>query len=283
MSDQGGRAETSALGFAMEGERVQRAARVLERIGPLLASALRRAVPCLARRQVPVTLAFARTLPMTALAQDLPAPLLTTPLVVSPGGARGALVLDGGASALFLDGALGGNGSNLPVLSNTLSPAQTALVGRVAEGIVGAFDTVLRSRVGIRIQSDAARAEDAATEGALVACALEIGEGPIGRLVLLLPKEALLTREAPGEKPPAEDPRIAALLSDVEVSLVAELARVPMPLHQLAALKVGDTLRLGVGVGSLVSVRTEGRVVLRGKPTSSNGRIAIRVEGRHEP
>ena len=274
--------QRSPIGFAMEGERVRRAASVLESVGPLLASALRRAVPCLARRQVPVVLGYARTTPIAAIARDLPRPLHTTPLVVS-GGARGALVIDGGACSIFLDGALGGNGSDLPVLApSALSSAQDALIGNVAAGILGGFDSVLRTRAGLRLQSDAARAEDAATEGALVACALEIGEGPIGRVILLLPKEALLAHETPGEKEPSADPRIAALLDDVEVPLVAELARVRMNLRDLAALKVGDTLRLDVGVGALVSVRTDGRVVLKGRPTSSNGRIAIRIERGHE-
>jgi flagellar motor switch protein FliM len=50
-----------------------------------------------------------------------------------------------------------------------------------------------------------------------------------------------------------------------------------MTLGQLSSLRVGDTIRLEVPVGGAINVRADGRVVLRGHPTTSAGQIAVRI------
>lgn len=87
-----------------------------------------------------------------------------------------------------------------------------------------------------------------------------------------------------------DNPRIAAVLQDVELQLIVELGRVPLRVGRLASLKVGDTLRLDVPVSGLVSVRADGHELMRGRPTSTGGRIAVKIVPtpttgvtRHEP
>jgi flagellar motor switch protein FliM len=274
------------LRFAVEGERVRRAASALERVAPLLASALKRAMPFLASRGASVALSFARAMPIGDLVQDLARPIHATHLVVTPGGSHGAIILDGGAIAIVLDGVLGGDGSALPPLDAAgLTSPQIALLARVNDSVVRAFSEVLSKKLGLTIQSETPDADAAIAEGAPVACCLEFGSGEhVGKVVLLLAKEALLGDSEAKEKTEraAHDPRVAAVVGGVELEVVAELARVRMTLGRVSSLKAGDTIRLDVPVGGAVNVRVDGRPLLRGHPTTSAGQMAIRVAAGHE-
>ncbi len=272
------------LRFAVEGDRVRRAASTLERISPLLASAVKRAMPFLASRGATVALSFARATPIGDLVAELSRPIHAAHFVSTPGGAHGAVVLDGGAIAMILDGVLGGDGTTPPTLDEAgLTGPQKALLARVLDGVTRAFSDVLAKKLGLTLQATAPDAEAAMTEGAPVACCLELGSGAqVGRVVLLLAKEALLgeadVREDAGH---VSDPRVAAVVGQVELEIVAELARVRMTLGRISTLKVGDTIRLDVPVGAAVNVRVDGHKLLRGHPTTSLGQIAIRVASGH--
>jgi flagellar motor switch protein FliM len=269
------------LGFAVEGARVRRAASSLEQASPHLASALRRAMPFLARSGAQVALCFARAIPAGELLGDLPRPVHATHLLVTPGGARGALILDAGAIAMVLDGVLGGDGSAPPQLEpGGLTAPQVALVSRVVDGVVRSFSEALSRRISIELHTRALDGDDASSEAAPVACTFEITSGSqVGRVVLLLAKEGLLGRSEASRDASTEavDPRVAGVVEQVELDLVAELARMKITLGHLSRLRVGDTVRLDVPVGGAISVCADGRVVLRGHPTTSAGQIAIRI------
>jgi len=273
------------LRFAAEGARVRKAASSLEQASAFLASALKRALPFLSARGETVQLSFARATPVGDLLAEMSRPIHATKLVLDPGGAHGALVLDAGAISTILDGVLGGDGRTPPTLDEAgLSAPQIALVARVVDGIVRSFSEVLSRKFDLTLASVPPDADDAMAEGAPIACCLEItGGAQVGRVVLLLAKEALLTKAESREHPVhADDPRVAAVVESVEVELVAELARTRMPIGTLSRLKVGDTVRLDVPVGGVVDVRIDGRVLLRGRPTTQAGQIAIRLLSRHE-
>ena len=55
-----------------------------------------------------------------------------------------------------------------------------------------------------------------------------------------------------------------------------------MRFGDLIALRVGDTIPLEVSVGSAVCVRADNRLLLMGRPTTSGGRLAVRIESRHD-
>jgi len=276
-----GETRSPLLRFALEGQRVRKAATVLERESPRLVAALRRAVPFLSRRGVPIALSQARAMPMADLLETLVRPVHTTHLVTKPGHAAGALLLDAGAVALFLDGVLGGDGSTLPELNPAgLSGPQAALVGGVASNILRSFSTALQASLGLSLEPPAGNVDHAKVESAPIACVLDIGEAdPPARVALLLAREPLVMESASSDPPPPsiDDPRIVSVLEEVELLVVVELGRVPLKVGSLASLKVGDTLRLDVPVSGLVSVRVDGRELMRGRPTSSGGRIAVKV------
>jgi flagellar motor switch protein FliM len=272
------------LRFALEGERVRRAAQVLERESPRLAGALRRALPFLSRRNVPITLSYARAVPVAELLDGLTRPIHATQLVIAPGGGGGALLMDSGAIGLFLDGVLGGDGASLPELGATLTAPQAALVAGLASGIVRALSDALSTSLGMTLAHRSTEIHDATVESAPIACMLELGsDSVIGRVAVLLAKEPLLAA-CPDLDPPstASDPAVASILEAVELDLVAELGSVRMRLFDVARLQVGDTLRLDAAVGATVSVCAEGRELFRGRPTTSGGRIALKLAFGHE-
>jgi flagellar motor switch protein FliM len=273
------------LRFALEGERVRRAAQVLERESPRLASALRRALPFLGRRNVPITLLYSRAVPIAELLESLSRPIHATQLVITPGGGGGAILFDAGAIGMFLDGVLGGDGSSLPELPPSgLTAAQTALVTGLATGIVRTLSDSLAGSLGMSLACRSTEIHDATVASAPIACVLELGgEGAVGRVAVLLAKEPLLAAcpEADAHTT-AADPRVASVLEGVELDLVAELGSLRLSLRDVARLRVGDTLRLDAAVGATVSVRADGRELFRGLPTTSGGRIALKLASGHE-
>ena len=273
----------SPLRFATEGDAVRRAASVLERESTRLATALRRALPFLARREIPITLAWARAITVSEVVRDLPRPVQATALTVEPGGAPGALVLDAAALGLILDGVLGGDGRALPALSPVgLTAPQSALVSRTIEGVVRAMGDVLSARAGIRIGLAPHRNDEDGGEGTPIVCAFELGpDASAGHVFLVLPKATLAGRagpEAPHEE--SSDPRILRALDGVDIELVVELARASMPFERVLALQVGDTLTLDTQVGSSACVRIDDRAMFNAKPTTVGGRLGVRIEGR---
>jgi flagellar motor switch protein FliM len=198
-----------------------------------------------------------------------------------PGGVHGAVLLDAGAIAMFLDGVLGGHGDDVPVLNpQGLSAPQAALITGLAVGIARAFSDALVGTLGVRFESRAVSADDGLSESTPIACVLEFGsEERIGRVALLLPKEVLLPAADDSDVLPTggADPRVVGVLEGVEIELVAELGRTHLRVADLGALRVGDTLRLDVPVSGTVTVRAREHVLLRGRPTTSGGRIAIEI------
>jgi flagellar motor switch protein FliM len=264
---------------------------VLEKERGRLESALRRAVPFLARRGIPVALGYAKAMPLSAVLQDIEAPIHVTRLAVQPGDGRGAMVFDAGVLALLLDGVLGGDGTSTPKLeSEGLTPPQFAVVQGVVTTILRALGETLSTRLGVRLEPlpGTGPNAEAGGEGVPVACALDLStrEGArIGRVVLLLPKESLLhvTGGAEQGAAPKADPRIVAALDDVELEVIVELTRLRMSLGDVTELRVGDTIPLDVPVDGEVTVRTADRVLMRGRPTTVGGRIAVRtVDAAHD-
>jgi flagellar motor switch protein FliM len=273
---------TGPLRFALEGHGFRRAVSLLEGESPRLATALRRALPFLARREVPITLGWARALPMSDALRDLSRPFHVAPLTVEPGAAPGALVLDTNALRLLLDGVLGGDGRALPALDAVgLTAPQRALVGRTVEGIARAVGEVLSSRVGVTIALASDRPDPNGSDGTSIVCAFMLG-ADLGRILLVLPKNALLgpgpTATAALPPPETYNHHVLRALDGVELELVVELARVPTRLDVVLALKVGDTLPLGVPVSDPVSVRIDEKPMFRGRPTTVAGCIAVRIE-----
>ena len=212
------------LRFALEGERVRKASAVLERESPQLAAALRRAVPSSDGGHPCRSGLCARDADRGA-ARGARAPHPRD----APGHdarerPRRCSCSMGARSRCSSTASSAATGSRSPF---SIPPAstrpQSALITGLAAGIVRAFSEALSPAIGVRLECRAADVDEATAESAPIACVLELGEGEkVGRVILLLPKEVLLV--AAGEtEPPSRagvDPRIIAVLEDVELDLV---------------------------------------------------------------
>ncbi|MEO8875813.1 MAG: FliM/FliN family flagellar motor switch protein [Polyangiaceae bacterium] len=278
-------APNQLLAIAAEGSRVRRACEVLSESAPMLASAVRRAIPFVGKSALPVHVREVEAAPIEATLNALARPWHSTPLAIEPGGSTGLLAFDGKAVAMVLDGLLGGDGkSPTPLTANNLTSTQIALMARVSVGVCAAFSEAL-ARAGLTIAPRSKAAAEAHGETAPITCAIEVGEGEnIGRIVLSIAKDALLARST-GETPKESagpDPRISATVETIEVELVAELGHARMRLADLAALKPGATLRLDSPITGSVDVRAQGHTIFCGRPTAINGQIAVRLDRGHE-
>jgi flagellar motor switch protein FliM len=255
----------------------KRAAETLDRHAPSLVTAMKKAVPFLSRRGVPVEAMPSTPLSVAELEQQLGEPSYVMHAATDPGGVRAAVAFDPRAISFLLCGALGDDGSDPPPLTGRLTTAQTMLMQRTGQAVIAALSNALGAALGLRLQP-LPSGGDGAPEGRSVALWIHLGEdGKSGRIAVLLAKDALLGLVVSATRGSAVDPRAAAALERVELTLIAELGRVRMKLGELAALKVGDMVHLDATLGGTLDVRAEEQVLLKGQPTSSGTHVAIRV------
>lgn len=116
---------------------------------------------------------------------------------------------------------------------------------------------------------------------------VELG-GVSGTIRLLLPLTALrplekqLTKTVVDAGTELEDrwqERIADLLHQAPVEVVAELGRTTMTLRQLLELGVGDLVRLGNDPGSPIRLHVEGVTKYEALPSVHQGNYAVRLAG----
>jgi len=274
--------DTQALvKLGLASDRAKRASKRLEGEARTLETAVKRALPHLVRRKIPVNAGeSAPVLHGEALA-SLERPFHVTALRI--GGHAAALVLDGKAIGHGLDGMLGAGRGEVPTLDPAgLTPAQVALATRVARGLVASFDEAL-ARSGMRVEL-ATEAADAQHGSVLVAATVKIGEGDATGSIVLLVSAAALDVAPDGAPPPSPTPVAAtqAAVADVELEVVAELGRVRVSLARIAALRVGDVMRLPLPVDSMARLHVGGRALFSGKPTVKGSQIAVELS-RHDP
>jgi flagellar motor switch protein FliM len=252
-------------------------ARVAE-VGPKLAAALRRAVPFLSRRRVPVTAEAPRCVPFAELATDgtlvHASAFLVRPIGnTSPGtaGVRGLVLFDEIALGRVLDGVLGGDGS----ASATAPPptsAQGALASRVTGSMLRAFSDVLAGSLALAIETTASKEVEA---GAAVVLPLAIHGG--GKVFVAIPLSTI-TQDEEATEPTRLDSGIAAAMTEVELDVVVELGKVRLPLEAIARLAVGDVIRLSLPLDERARVSAGGATLFHGRPTASGHVVAVAIE-----
>ena len=267
--------------LGLGGDRARRACERLSKEQRALEAAVRRSLPYLARRKIPVSAEAARTALRTEVMEAIARPFYVSPLCVG-GGARatGALAIDAKAVAHGLDGMLGSGRGGLPELDPAgLTGPQIALAARLARSLVAAFDEVLRPLgAPLAIAEEAPGGQGGAV---LVACAVRIGEGDTaGTIVLLVPAGAIETNEVAEAAPPEAGPATQAAVAEVELEVVAELGRVRLMLTRIASLRVGDVLRLPLSVDAPARLHVGGHGLFLGTPTTRGSQIAIEIS-RH--
>ncbi len=275
----------SMLGDAVEGGAQRRVLDAMDERGAEIALAMKRAVPFLMRRSVPLEPEPAKIAVARAIQDELEGPVFGVPLATDPGGSRGLLLFDRGAVAFLLDGALGGvpvdeaNELEEEGPPKQLTSPQRAVMSRLSEGLLRAVSDALAS-LGVRLRRLPA-SSGTPPEGQFAALTFLLGEGTPRKVVVAVARDALqnagLGLFSDGKQKDMNASRVPAVLQEVELELVVELGRVRRKLSEVDALKVGDTIRLGVPVRSPVTVQVQGHPILRGRPTTAGTQLAVAI------
>jgi flagellar motor switch protein FliM len=257
---------------AVAGSRGRAACARLLGAGADLATALRKAIPFLARRRIGVTAELPACASFAELQVDLTI-VHTAPFSIGPPPLHGLVMVDEAAMARILDGVLGGDGAPSVGLC-ALTSAQTALANRVSAALVRSFGDVLASKFALAVEP-APGVEVKTGTAVLTTLTLEGG----GRILIAIPL-AVIGPESAGEEPDVMNPQIAAALGEVELDIVAELGTLRLSLATIANLQVGDVLRLPLALDERVRVRAGGSTIFRGRPTAQGDIVAIALDRR---
>ncbi len=250
--------------LAIAGERGRAAIARLSTLDAALASALRRALPFLARKRVPITVEKPRCI----LFEDLQKGGHTRIFATEPAGVAGALAVDEVALARIFEGVLGA-GSNAP--RGGFTPAQNALASRLSEAMVRAL-SLATAKIGAVLD---AKATPPPPTGPAVVATLVIDGG--GSIKVALPIAAIAQADGASPAPAASD-GIARAMLDVELDVVAELGKIKLSITALADLKVGDVVRLTLPLDERARISAGGITLFRGRPTTNGELVAIEIE-----
>jgi flagellar motor switch protein FliM len=249
-------------------------------------SAVRRAVPILMRKGVSLDPEPARLCKASELTAGVTQPLYHIPMATDPGGSRAFMVFDAGAIAYLLEAALGGDLDDDALGPVTeMTSAQKAAMARVTDPIARLVSDAMFG-LGIRLRKLPGES-GLPKEGEFAVVTLAIGGNKDRRVMIGVTRDALASLAGgvfPTGKRNDAASKMPAILSGVELDLVAELGRVRRRLSQIDVLRVGDVLRLDTPVRSPVFVRIQGRPILRVRPTTSGTQLAVHVlEKLEEP
>ncbi len=257
------------------GDASRAAATVLDEEAGAISRAVRRALPFVAKRGLPVT-----TSPFSVGTASETLAALAPPTYVlvlkCASGARALLAFDGRALGLMLDGVLGGDGRAVPELrADGLTPPQGALAARMADAVGAAVAERLNTRFGLALRPDPGDHSGGVASAAFLIAHVEIGGETKGTMVLALPRTLSVTRRTEFR---SNDPAVAAVLSKVDIEMSVELGTMTVSLARIASLKPGDTLLSDIATSNDVVVRADGISLFEGRPTNVGGRFAVRIE-----
>jgi flagellar motor switch/type III secretory pathway protein FliN len=282
MSDD--RLPKALLGEAVENGAQKRVLSSLDDRAAPIAAAIRRAVPIFIRRGIEIAHEPTKVGRARDLFDELRGPVYHIPLVTDPGGSRAMLCIEGAATSFLLDAALGALiDENSEVEPPTqLTGPQSAVLHRLADGLVSVISDVV-SGAGLRLKRlPPAPIPD--NDGELAALTFLLANREDRRIVLAVSRDAIATAGGGTFQPPtkkaASDQRVARILSQVELELVVELGRVRRKLSVIDGFRVGDVLRLDAPARDPLSVRVQGKPILRAQPTVSGTQLAVQVVER---
>jgi len=275
----------SMLGEAVRRGGQSRALGALDERASDLAGALRRSVPVLLRRGVPIQPAPARMARIAELMAEIPGPVFEVPLVTDPGGSRALLCFSGPATSYLVDAALGGTGEPDPSQpeQRDISSPQRAVAARMAGEMVGAISDVLAG-LGLRLRR-IPTGPDAPFGGELVVVTFQIGDAPNRQMVLAMSRDVVQASTvgvATAGRSSDVASRVAGVLAQVEVEISVELGRIRRSLQALERLRIDDVLRLDTPIRSPLVMRCEDRPVFLALPTTAGTQLAVTVLDRIE-
>ncbi len=183
---------------------------------------------------------------------------------------------------MCIEGALGGKRLT-PRDRAGLSVAERSLMTKVLGDLANELTTTFGGALGRPLSSELPRPDALRGHQKLYVARYPVeGDGVEASFTITASRDVLHKENAEAEiaEPAHLNPAMAGLLSDVEVSIVAELGRVKVGLTSLLSLQVGDVLRLTAATDDPVSVRVAGREKFGAVPVISRGQVSVEVQSR---
>lgn len=222
-------------------------------------------------------------------------PALVAILALGPGHGQAILILEPGLIDSLLAAALGDRKVSVedapPADRRELTSVERAVLKRLltvfTDGMEKAWAQVLPFKPEvIRFESDPRLAHIAPANEAAILSGFEISGTFSGRLQLALPYSVV----EPARKLLVASPRMGAMadarfaanfakeLEHVTVECRAVLGHAEVPVQRILELEKGDVLTLDTSESSALGIFVEGRLKLAGRPTVSQGALALVVE-----
>ena len=204
----------------------------------------------------------------------------------------GLLAIGPDFATLALDTLLGGNSAEGRPLTRPFSQIESVILSRIADSLLNQAEAAFCTVTPVafrrdRIESDPRLVSIAQPGETVVSIALRISlDGRAALVLLALPLSTLepartaLRSGFMGTKPGLEDHWATHFATEVWQSSVETetvLHETKLPLRQVLALAIGDTLMFDMRPGDLVEVRCGGLPITRGHIGRVEGRIAVQV------
>ncbi len=271
------------LGAATAGGAQRRVLAALDERKEEILSALRRAVPFLIRKSVPMRLEPARLTTSRELKESAGDPSFVVPLATDPGGSRALIAFDAAAIGFILTGVLGGHLDDAEPAGD-LTPSQRAVLGTIADQLVRRLSEAFGAAgFGLRRLPPSASVP---SDAQLAAVTIVIGDREERRVTLAIAREALqmvTSGQLPTTRSASDSARVPSILGQAEIELVCELGRLRRRVADVESLRVGDTLRLDTLVEAALVLHVQRHPVLFGHPTTQGNRIALTVSNAAQP
>ncbi|MFZ5746641.1 MAG: flagellar motor switch protein FliM [Pseudomonadota bacterium] len=209
----------------------------------------------------------------------------------------GLIAVDSGLIYAVVDALLGGRGGNPPMLidGRAFTTIETGLVSRMLQLFVRdfaeAFEPIEAVDMALeRIESNPRFAAIAGSSNICATATYRVDmDGRGGELTVVLPyatlepvREKLLQRFM-GEKSGRDSIWEAHMASEIRKTMVSVnvvLGEKPMPLAQLRALEVGQTIQLDKGPDDALDIECGGVTLAQSQIGQRNGRVAVRLNDK---
>jgi flagellar motor switch protein FliM len=251
--------------IARAGAQIQGARKALEHQAPRFVSALRKALPFLGRPGHRISVRAVSAGSPAAACEGLTAPYFMRRFTMEPSGERGLVLLDAKATALLVDGVLGGTGAQLIGEGfSKITPARKTLLNRAIGGFLSLCSEITHDGMGSTVATDSQDADDAEAglDAAMLLVVLEVaGPSTTGTLLVALPQLRKDDRTAPPPAMPAQEDRMARALEGAPLEVTLELGRSRHSLQAVSELKVGSLLLFEAKASDGVVVRCGAHVL----------------------
>ena len=258
-----------------------------------LAGRLQMALAGLVRDYVEITAAEHCEVRWSGLVASLPSPCAVFTFEAPPLKGIGLLRMDPALAFALVDRLFGGKGESKD-LGRELTPIEQRVVGRFADTVLAEVESVWKPAFDLRISrigfaSSPDLIETSGIDESVIEVGFKLETGQLsGDFTIVYPLHtfepaiAALAgkRKAEARQPVAVDP--TAMVKTVMLPVTARLTPTMVDIKHLVDLSIGDVLLLDNRVSDDVEVLVGKKPVMKGRPGSRGGRLAVKITGFSE-